>query len=333
VGAARAQCATSIVTYSDTAARTRPVGAARQDAKSAGDRDDWQTAYNLMLEAWQRRQASDIAVNLAYIEIELGKFRDAAEHLAYGLRNFPADADPELLRLNRERLVHSKQQVVTLAVSAKPANARVSLNDKPLGIASELPPEIFVEPGAINITADLEGHQPKTERLAGAAGQELSAKIVLEPIASDEPATINAPLVTPPPENVHTERSLVPVYIGVGATAVGLGLVAVFALNASSDADEADRLRAALGPMPGACADGTGAPATCRALSDAVDGHDNNVTALEITAGVTAAVGLFTIGYLVWPALTGRSTATTAPWSPSARISDNGAVLGVHHAF
>ncbi|HEX9620538.1 MAG TPA: hypothetical protein VF989_10400, partial [Polyangiaceae bacterium] len=53
-----------------------------QDAKSAGDRDDWQTAYNLMLEAWQRRQASDIAVNLAYIEIELGKFRDAAEHLA-----------------------------------------------------------------------------------------------------------------------------------------------------------------------------------------------------------------------------------------------------------
>jgi hypothetical protein len=308
------------------------VGAARQDAKAAGDRDDWQTAYNLMLEAWQRRQASDIAVNLAYIEIELGKFRDAAEHLAYGLRNFPADADPELLRLNRERLVHAKQQVVTLAVSAKPANARVSLNGKPLGIASELPPEIFVEPGAINITADLEGHQPKTERLAGAAGQELSAKIVLEPIASDEPATINAPLVTPPPEDVHTERSLVPVYVGVGATAVGLGLVAVFALGKSSAGDDIEQLRSSLGFQPNACVGGS-APPACNDLQDAVDSHDRNATALEISAVATAAIGLGTVAYLVWPAFFGNTKAEATRLTPHARITSNGAAFSMSHAF
>jgi hypothetical protein len=78
-----------------------------QDAKAAGERDDWQAAYDLMLEAWQRRRAADVAVNLGFIEMQLQKRRDAAEHLAFGLRSFPADADPELMRLNRERLARS----------------------------------------------------------------------------------------------------------------------------------------------------------------------------------------------------------------------------------
>jgi tetratricopeptide (TPR) repeat protein len=48
-----------------------------------------QEAYEAYRAAWRLKRTYDIAANLANAESQLGKTRDAAEHLAFCIRNFP----------------------------------------------------------------------------------------------------------------------------------------------------------------------------------------------------------------------------------------------------
>ena len=51
----------------------------------------WLEARASLLAAWALNKHWQIAANLAGCELELGKFRDAAEHAAYYLKNSPPD--------------------------------------------------------------------------------------------------------------------------------------------------------------------------------------------------------------------------------------------------
>ena len=53
--------------------------------KAAGKKD-WTAAHAAFLEAWKLNEHYQIAANLGSMEIKLGRFRDAAEHLAIYLR-------------------------------------------------------------------------------------------------------------------------------------------------------------------------------------------------------------------------------------------------------
>src|SRR5687768_5983009 len=55
--------------------------------KQAYEEGKDQESYRLLREAWSLRKSSVIAANLALIETELGKYRDAAEHYSFALKN------------------------------------------------------------------------------------------------------------------------------------------------------------------------------------------------------------------------------------------------------
>ena len=46
-------------------------------------------AYDILLGAWRKKPTYDVAANLGSVELRLGKVRDAAEHLAFSVREYP----------------------------------------------------------------------------------------------------------------------------------------------------------------------------------------------------------------------------------------------------
>jgi len=54
-----------------------------------------QDGYDAYRKAWDLKQSSDIRRNLGNVEVELGKPRDAAEHLSYCLKRFPSTGSAE----------------------------------------------------------------------------------------------------------------------------------------------------------------------------------------------------------------------------------------------
>src|SRR5690242_465502 len=51
----------------------------------------WKEAEPLFRQAWALKHSYDIGGNLGLAELALGKHRDAAEHLSYALKTFPAN--------------------------------------------------------------------------------------------------------------------------------------------------------------------------------------------------------------------------------------------------
>src|SRR4051812_35204786 len=52
----------------------------------AAEQGDTARAYTLLVKAWSLKRHFQVAANLGLTELDLGKHRDAAEHLAYFLR-------------------------------------------------------------------------------------------------------------------------------------------------------------------------------------------------------------------------------------------------------
>ena len=52
---------------------------------------NWEAARVDFLKAWELKQHYAIAGSLAQIEMKLGRYQDAAEHLKYAIANLPPD--------------------------------------------------------------------------------------------------------------------------------------------------------------------------------------------------------------------------------------------------
>lgn len=294
-------CLVALVSFAPRVHAQEPTGAAPVDddprvqqeiqrlyreSKTAGEKADWSTAYALMQQAWQKRQAADISVNLALIEMQLQKWRDAAEHLSYGLNHFPADADPELMRLNKERLNRCKQEVVTLTIHVDPDDAQVSLGGTRLGIGSALPSEVFAEPGPVEVTAELSGYERAAAKLSASKGAARDVRLNLsraQSVLSDGSATHNASTAGP---------SNTPLY-ALGAAAV-IGLGSGIAFHFAAQANNRDYERLATTTPSWACSSSSARAGDCQAADDAASGYERNRTlsSTGFAVGGAAVVGM-----------------------------------------
>src|SRR5271168_2244413 len=84
-----------------------------QDAFAKGDK---QGAYNAYRAAWALQKSYDIAGNLGNVELKLGKYRDAAEHLAFSLENFPPTGEEAQQKAMEKRLAEVLKEVGRLHV-------------------------------------------------------------------------------------------------------------------------------------------------------------------------------------------------------------------------
>src|SRR5687768_4046638 len=78
-----------------------------------GDLEGARRAY---LAGFQLKKGYDIAGNLGNVELELGRPRDAAEHLTWCVRNFPATGTPKQLEMAKERLAEARKQIGALSI-------------------------------------------------------------------------------------------------------------------------------------------------------------------------------------------------------------------------
>ncbi|MBK7581331.1 MAG: hypothetical protein IPI67_14090 [Myxococcales bacterium] len=117
-----------------------------------------------------------MAGNLGDVEVFQGKFRDAAEHLEYSLRNWPAGQEASRKR-TAARFEEAKQKIGTLTLKVS-EGADISVNGKPVG-KSPLPGPVFIDAGAATIEAKI-GEKVVKKTVALDVGDAREIELVIE---------------------------------------------------------------------------------------------------------------------------------------------------------
>lgn len=121
-------------------ARAQPADDAAAKAQQLFDKgrraivsNKFKEAYDPLREAWELRQTYDVAGLLGQTEYELRKYRDAAEHLAFSIRNYPAKEGEGPKKRLEGWLAESKKHVGTARVAVNKPGAECALTGALLG--------------------------------------------------------------------------------------------------------------------------------------------------------------------------------------------------------
>ena len=248
------------------------------------DEQKWAEAEAAYQSAWNLRKSFDLAGNLGDVEMQLGQFRDAAEHLSYAYDEFPTGGKPEVREALGKRIEEARQQVGVLHIKANVIGARLYVDGKLVG-QSPLEKGVFVDVGQRVIEARLDGHDDvlKTVDVAKGSSADVDLKVV--------------PKVNGPAPSGNGKRIAI-IAVGAGLAAAGLGTGIGFWVAASGKTSDAEGIRANL--KPGACP-GTeaGVIASCTSLKSTLQDHDTyfNVGTGMFVAG--ALLGAGTVAYVV----------------------------------
>ena len=182
------------------------------DAFDKGQLDE---AYSLYQQAWALKRTYDIAGNLGQVELKLGKFRDAAEHLDFTLRLFPPTGKSEPREAIRRAFDAARKEVGALVVTVNVEGAKVSVDGKEIGL-SPFDAPVFVEPGKRSIEASLEAHLPTRISIDIAKNESRDVGLSLTP--KNQPP--------PPPRNVPLLITGFGLSLAAAGTGIGLMIVA-----------------------------------------------------------------------------------------------------------
>lgn len=118
-----------------------------QRANALYMKEDFANACLLYKAVWALLPNYRVAANLGSCEYEIGKYRDAAEHLAFTLREQPANTPEAERAYFAERQSKAAQRVATLDIRILNAGAaEVFIDNKPIGNAP-LKSVVYVNPG------------------------------------------------------------------------------------------------------------------------------------------------------------------------------------------
>lgn len=245
--------------------------------------------------AFDLRKSYDIAGNLGDVELKLGKPRDAAEHLAFTMSNFPLTGKPELRDRMQKAFEEARQQVGAVRITVNVERAEIMLNQRVIG-KSPMSEEYFVDPGEHTFQATLKGYKPTTQTITAEKGAQLEVKLTLIAIAPP-----------PPPK-----RSKAPaVALGVGA-AVGFGAGLGLFLLSNSKLGEAEELTNEIVAANGTCREERG---TVHPSCADLESKKSTVNTLDgLAIGAASLGGLALVGMVVYLAL-------PAPAAPPTRAT------------
>ncbi len=303
-----------------------------QQGKAAAEAKDWQHAHQLLVQAWQLKQSYDIASNLGQVAFLLGKHAEAAQHVSFALRHFPATGDAEQKQKAQSLLDMARREVSSFKIHVSREEAEVLIDGGRQGVASNLPPELFVEPGEHTVTARF-GSERVQRDIDARAGQGYRIELVLGQPDTSAPAA--SPVRTAPgsfpaepgrgslvadtspsePGPALEARSVALIAGGVLtlASGVALGIYAVKRSRAASDVDTYQARAQEDGPGTNPCA-GDSPSSDCRALADAASDWESTGRARNILLGTTVVLGVATAAtFLLWPESKSGSEASALP--------------------
>lgn len=256
--------------------------------------------------AWAQRKTVDIAVTLAEVELKLGKFDEAAQHLHYAKKTVNV-SESEAIRRRIEDLyerARAESGAVVLIPSVPGCEARVAGKPDTIAISDD---PIFVTPGTVEVTVSKQGHEPATVKISVAKAERKQVPVELKPIKGD--------VVIPPPPD---EKPLWPTILlaGIGAAALGTGIGLTVA--GSSAYGNAEDLASACPTPTDACIGG---------VQEELDQADLFQNVGFVMYGLAAAATTGMVIYLVLPAESPSDTAVLPLVDPSF------AGVGVTHRF
>jgi hypothetical protein len=263
----------------------------------AADAKNWAGAHAAFLEAYKQSDHYQIAANLGSMEIKLGRYRDAAEHLAVYLRKAPSDKVKDRMRA-LAFFEEAKKKVGTVQVRVNVNGAEILVDDK---VVSLSPPvdDLFVDPGPRFIKARMAGHKSNETTIEAAGGSTHQVSLTLEKMASaapppPPPVKTAEPLPKPPsPEPFKPRKEIIIAGISVGA--VGLLAGTISAIVSSGYGSSAEERREVLLRRPGggtACLDPANV-SECATLNDLWSSRDTwgNVGVWSFVIGGVAGAG------------------------------------------
>ncbi|MDC3988477.1 hypothetical protein [Polyangium jinanense] len=174
-------------------------------------------AHAAFVAAWSLKKHHQIAGMLGDCEMRLGKYRDAAEHLTYYVREYPKDRPAEKLTRARVMLEEAKSHVGTLTIRVDEPGADVFVDGKPVG-PSPLVDPVFVDPGTRLIEVQ-RSRGKRMQTVEVSAGSTHTVRLLLAPARG----------AVPPPGPTSKGLPWAAITTGAGAAVslgVGIGLLA-----------------------------------------------------------------------------------------------------------
>ncbi len=210
-----------------------------EDGVAAAEAKEWEKAYLAFTEAWKIKQHWQIAVNLGQAELQLGKHRDAAEHLDFFLRE-ATEQHPEDVARARAWFQQAKAKIGALRLNVAPQGAQVFVDGRLVGTAP-MERETFVDGGwhAVEArTADQKALRQVEVPVGGSLRVDIGVGGAVPPTLP-EPRSDAAPAAVPP--SVLNPRMLV-LAGGSAFALVNLVVGAATAGASTSKGDEQNKL-------------------------------------------------------------------------------------------
>jgi hypothetical protein len=290
-----AQAPSDQTTQDDPAARARALFA---EAGRAYQQGRVQDAYQAYLASWKLQKSYDVAGNLGNVELDLGKARDAAEHLAYSLKYFALTAPKDQRQFVEQRFAEARSKVASVEIGTNIEQAEIFVDGRAVGRAPLQDP-VFVEPGNRAIEARLPGYTTARQVLITVEGSTDQVHLRLVPAPSTDFAAAKKRPGEPKPSE---RRSLVPIVTGAAATAVGTGLGIGFTLHSNALSRDADQMSRELQKVGGtsACLLSAVAP-NCSEFRETFKDKGSFRNAAIISFVVGGLAGAAALTYTLWP--------------------------------
>jgi len=184
----------------------------------------WEKARELFMQAFALKRHYQIAAALGRAEVQLGKYRDAAEHLSWAIQQGGAEMDAAQRKAFPEMLEKARGRVGVLSISVDPPGAEVVVNGRSMGTAP-LPGPVFVDAGPVIVEVRLEGYAPVRESRVALPGKEDAVRVALRKVAAVVPlAPVPVKVVSSGPNRAVLIAGSV---LGAGGIIAGAALAAV----------------------------------------------------------------------------------------------------------
>jgi len=240
---------------------------------------DYARACAAYTAAYALKQNYQIAGSLGDCELQLGRYRDGAEHIDTFIREYPPDRPPERLEQAKALLAQVRAHVVALRIDVPMSGADVLVDGRSIGKAP-IAGDVYVAAGTHRIEAMLG---------LAFAGQTIDAR------AGELRTVVLVPSRKPVEKPSHAGRSnakAVWMGVAVGVAVVGTGVGVASLLLASSRNTEREQILTRLSTLSGKPKD-----AVCGAETPfGKDCNRVNVLVDEKNIPRNVAIGAFMLG-------------------------------------
>ncbi|MFO0616372.1 MAG: hypothetical protein U0414_27520, partial [Polyangiaceae bacterium] len=185
-----------------------------EQAGIAAGRKDWSECVAKAEAAWAIFQHGQIRGLQGKCEVELGKYREGATHIAFYAKNSTSGVEQDFL----DALKKAKEHVAELTVQGAETSADITIDSQPMGRG---PITLFLDPGKHHFEAT-SGAKKGAVDFDAVAGTKPPEPVVI-------------PFPTTPPPGQH--RPIWPAILGLSVTAglLGAGIGTAVAANADPD--------------------------------------------------------------------------------------------------